>query len=80
MASVFSWIWPARPSLADAPKNQQAMPVRKLAPGPGETYDVNSKPPPFGHLLKQYFAFDESYVNLNHGTRSNVLVSERLGS
>lgn len=24
-------------------------------------------PPPFGHELRKYFAFDPGYTNLNHG-------------
>ena len=43
------------------------MPIAKLAPGPGESFDADGKPPPFGHALKHYFALDEEYVNLNHG-------------
>ncbi|EIW57456.1 PLP-dependent transferase [Trametes versicolor FP-101664 SS1] len=44
------------------------MPIPNLTPGPGETYDASSKPPPFGHALKPYFALDEDYVNLNNGS------------
>ena len=43
------------------------MPISTFAPLPGETYDATQKPPSFGHALKQYFAFDKDYVNLNHG-------------
>ncbi|KAI0078832.1 PLP-dependent transferase [Panus rudis PR-1116 ss-1] len=32
------------------------------------TYDPESKPPPFGHPLRKYWAFDDSYVNLNNGS------------
>ena len=57
------------------------MPIPKLTPGPGETYDASQKPPPFGHPLKAYFALDEDYVNLNHGmphvTRSLVELPEQ---
>ena len=44
------------------------MPIPNLTPSEGETYDANQKPPPFGHALKHYFALDDDYVNLNHGT------------
>ncbi|KAH8099934.1 PLP-dependent transferase [Cristinia sonorae] len=40
----------------------------EIAPGTGYTYDPNSKPPPFGHPLKKYWAFDKDYINLNHGS------------
>ena len=43
------------------------MPIPKLSPAPGESYDASQKPPPFGHALKHYFALDDDYVNLNHG-------------
>ncbi|KAI0926138.1 hypothetical protein AcW1_008381 [Taiwanofungus camphoratus] len=33
-----------------------------------QTYDVNKKPPPFGHPIKHFWAFDPGYVNLNHGS------------
>ncbi|RPD73399.1 PLP-dependent transferase [Lentinus tigrinus ALCF2SS1-7] len=33
---------------------------------PGRSYDPTQKPPPFGRQLKQYFALDKEYVNLNH--------------
>ncbi len=42
-------------------------------PAPGETFDPTQKPPPFGHPLKQYFALDHKYVNLNHGGPSTCL-------
>ncbi|TBU55573.1 PLP-dependent transferase [Dichomitus squalens] len=48
------------------------MPIPKLTPGPGETYDASQKPPPFGHPLKAYFALDEDYVNLNHGSYGSL--------
>ncbi|KZT06166.1 PLP-dependent transferase [Laetiporus sulphureus 93-53] len=32
------------------------------------TYDASNKPPPFGHAIKPYWAFDKDYVNLNHGS------------
>ncbi|KAI8980100.1 PLP-dependent transferase [Trametes punicea] len=44
------------------------MPMPKLTPSEGETYDASQKPPPFGHAMKQYFALDEDYVNLNNGS------------
>ena len=47
------------------------MSIPILTPRPGETYDVNQKPPPFGHPLKAYFALDKDYVNLNHGASPN---------
>ncbi|GBE88395.1 Hercynylcysteine sulfoxide lyase [Sparassis crispa] len=34
----------------------------------GHTYDAGSEPPPFGHALKHFWAFDAGYVNLNHGS------------
>lgn len=33
----------------------------------GYTYDPNTLPPAFGHGVKKYWAFEEGYVNLNHG-------------
>ncbi|RPD74708.1 PLP-dependent transferase [Lentinus tigrinus ALCF2SS1-7] len=45
---------------------------RRITPGPGETYDINRKPPPFGHPLKHYFALDDKYVNLNHGSYGSI--------
>ncbi|PCH42561.1 PLP-dependent transferase [Wolfiporia cocos MD-104 SS10] len=37
-----------------------------------DTYDVNAKPPPFGHAIKPYWAFDPGYTNLNHGSYGSV--------
>ncbi|KAI0671630.1 PLP-dependent transferase [Trametes maxima] len=48
------------------------MSVRQLTPIGGEAYDVNQKPPPFGHALKYYFALDPDYVNLNHGSYGSL--------
>ncbi|KAI1797221.1 PLP-dependent transferase [Ganoderma leucocontextum] len=48
------------------------MPILKLTPAPNETYDTNQKPPPFGHSLKAYFALDDDYVNLNHGSYGTI--------
>ncbi|KAH9902931.1 PLP-dependent transferase [Cubamyces lactineus] len=48
------------------------MPIRSLTPSEGETYDASQKPPPFGHALKHYFAFDEDFVNLNHGSYGSL--------
>ncbi|RPD59986.1 PLP-dependent transferase [Lentinus tigrinus ALCF2SS1-7] len=48
------------------------MPIPKLSPTPGESYDASQKPPPFGHPLKQYFALDDDYVNLNHGSYGSL--------
>ncbi|KAI0775301.1 PLP-dependent transferase [Trametes elegans] len=48
------------------------MPIPQLTPSPSETYDASQKPPPFGHALKHYFALDEDYVNLNHGSYGSV--------
>ncbi|KAI0368661.1 PLP-dependent transferase [Pilatotrama ljubarskyi] len=48
------------------------MPIPVLTPFSGETYDVSQKPPPFGHALKHYFALDEDYVNLNHGSYGSL--------
>ena len=48
--------------------NLPQMPIPKLSPAPGESYDASQKPPPFGHALKHYFALDDDYVNLNHGS------------
>lgn len=31
------------------------------------TYDPSSPPPEFGKPVRKYWAFDESYVNVNHG-------------
>ncbi|KAM5530993.1 hypothetical protein V8D89_015320 [Ganoderma adspersum] len=35
-------------------------------------YDPTEKPPPFGHVLKKYFALDPDYVNLNNGSYGSV--------
>ncbi|RPD59984.1 PLP-dependent transferase [Lentinus tigrinus ALCF2SS1-7] len=48
------------------------MPTPKHTPGPGETYDPTQPPPPFGHALKQYFAFKNDYINLNHGSYGSL--------
>ncbi|KAI0649148.1 PLP-dependent transferase [Trametes meyenii] len=48
------------------------MPIHKLTPVDGEAYDSNKKPPPFGHPLKYYFALDDDYVNLNHGSYGSL--------
>ncbi|TFK94027.1 PLP-dependent transferase [Polyporus arcularius HHB13444] len=48
------------------------MPIPKLSPAPGESYDTSQKPPSFGHPLKQYFALDDDYVNLNHGSYGSL--------
>ncbi|KAI0326635.1 PLP-dependent transferase [Cubamyces sp. BRFM 1775] len=48
------------------------MPIPKLTPSEGETYDTSQKPPPFGHALKHYFAFDDDFVNLNHGSYGSL--------
>ncbi|RDX57398.1 PLP-dependent transferase [Lentinus brumalis] len=45
---------------------------KRIAPGPGESYDVSRRPPPFGHPLKHYFALDDKYVNLNHGSYGSI--------
>ncbi|RPD58919.1 PLP-dependent transferase [Lentinus tigrinus ALCF2SS1-6] len=39
---------------------------------PGRSYDPTQKPPPFGRQLKQYFALDKEYVNLNHGSYGSL--------
>ena len=31
------------------------------------TYDPSSPPPEFGKPVRKYWAFDENYVNVNHG-------------
>ncbi|KAH9945380.1 PLP-dependent transferase [Epithele typhae] len=48
------------------------MPTPAHKPGPGESYDPRSEPPPFGHELKAYFGLDEEYVNLNHGSYGSI--------
>ncbi|TFK94025.1 PLP-dependent transferase [Polyporus arcularius HHB13444] len=48
------------------------MPIPRHTPGPGETYDPAQPPPPFGHPLKQYFAFKDEYINLNHGSYGSL--------
>ena len=35
--------------------------------GKQHTYDAGKKPPPFGHALRAYWAFDPGFVNLNIG-------------
>ncbi|KAH9902928.1 PLP-dependent transferase [Cubamyces lactineus] len=61
------------------------MPIPDLpTPTGGETYDVNQKPPPFGHPLKYYFALDDDYINLNHGSYGTlplplVFATARMG-
>jgi selenocysteine lyase/cysteine desulfurase len=49
------------------------MPVTDLkAETKAHTYDPQSAPPPFGHALFKYFAFDPAYVNLNHGSYGSL--------
>lgn len=31
------------------------------------TYDPSSKPPEFGKAVRKYWAFEDGYVNVNHG-------------
>ncbi|OCH92527.1 PLP-dependent transferase [Obba rivulosa] len=38
----------------------------------GHTYDKDVPPPPFGHALKGFWAFDPEYVNLNHGSYGSL--------
>jgi selenocysteine lyase/cysteine desulfurase len=40
--------------------------------GKQSTYDPQTAPPPFGHALHKYFAFDPAYVNLNHGSYGSL--------
>ena len=41
-----------------------------------EIHTLTQRPPPkFGHALKEYFALDPDYVNLNHGTSVFLLLS-----
>ena len=35
--------------------------------GKQHIYDAGKKPPPFGHALRAYWAFDPGFVNLNIG-------------
>jgi hypothetical protein len=39
---------------------------------------LTKPPPPFGHQLRQYFGFEEDYVNLNNGQHS-VAPKNRVG-
>ncbi|KAM5530994.1 hypothetical protein V8D89_015321 [Ganoderma adspersum] len=48
------------------------MPIPQLIPAANETYDTSDKPPAFGHPLKAYFAIDDDYVNLNHGSYGTI--------
>ncbi|KAJ7158008.1 PLP-dependent transferase [Mycena crocata] len=34
--------------------------------------DFDEDPPPFGHSMLKYFAFDPNYVNLNHGSYGSL--------
>ncbi|KAJ6554374.1 pyridoxal phosphate-dependent transferase [Mycena capillaripes] len=34
--------------------------------------EVQGNPPPFGHAMLKYFAFDPDYVNLNHGSYGSL--------
>jgi len=36
------------------------------------SFDATSKPPPFGHQLKKYWAFEKDFVNLNHGSYGSL--------
>jgi selenocysteine lyase/cysteine desulfurase len=36
------------------------------------TYNSQKAPPPFGHALHKFFAFDPAYVNLNHGSYGSL--------
>ncbi|KAK7691099.1 hypothetical protein QCA50_006202 [Cerrena zonata] len=44
------------------------MSISGLPPSKLDSFDPSSTPPPFGHQLKKYWAFDDDYVNLNHGS------------
>ncbi|KAF7325620.1 Aminotran-5 domain-containing protein [Mycena kentingensis (nom. inval.)] len=35
-------------------------------------YDYTQAPPPFGREMRQFFAFEEDYVNLNHGSYGSL--------
>ena len=37
---------------------------------------VGLTPPPFGHAMRQFWAFDPKYINLNHG-KSPLLYTVR---
>ncbi|KAH9930085.1 PLP-dependent transferase [Fomitopsis serialis] len=36
------------------------------------TYDAGRKPPPFGHALRPFWAFDPGFVNMNHGSYGSL--------
>ncbi|TFY59311.1 hypothetical protein EVJ58_g5854 [Rhodofomes roseus] len=36
------------------------------------TYDTGRKPPPFGHALRPYWAFDPGFVNMNNGSYGSL--------
>jgi len=36
------------------------------------TYDAGKKPPPFGHALRSYWAFEPGFVNMNHGSYGSL--------
>ncbi|EPQ52602.1 PLP-dependent transferase [Gloeophyllum trabeum ATCC 11539] len=40
--------------------------------GKCHTYDPQSKPPDLGHSMLKYFAFEDGYVNLNHGAYGSL--------
>ncbi|PCH42559.1 PLP-dependent transferase [Wolfiporia cocos MD-104 SS10] len=33
-----------------------------------DSYDMSASPPPFGHQIKRFWAFESEFVNLNHGS------------
>ena len=51
----------------------------EIVTGEGYTYDPSSQPPPFGHPLKKFWAFEKGYVNLNHGEFVTLSASSVLG-
>ena len=46
--------------------------------GEGWAYDPTSPPPPFGHAAKKYWAFEDGYVNVNHGASLPLTELQRL--
>ncbi|KAJ3537672.1 hypothetical protein NM688_g6644 [Phlebia brevispora] len=57
----------------DADAASQLEQVSMALTGPaGYTYDPTLPPPPFGHAIKKFWAFEKGYVNVNHGSYGSL--------
>ncbi|GJE88634.1 PLP-dependent transferase [Phanerochaete sordida] len=60
-----------RAVVRDASKAPVVLPSGVLDPE-GSTYDPSAKPPPFGRALRKFWGFEETYVNVNHGSYGSL--------